>query len=48
MVSVQDCFIPKLQPIEVLRQLHDGPFGGHLGEEKTLTTFLLAGSSERC
>ncbi|KAL5502654.1 hypothetical protein EMCRGX_G009459 [Ephydatia muelleri] len=39
----QDCLssrlqltVPKLQPIEVLRQLHDGPFGGHLGEEKTL------------
>ena len=28
--------VPKLQPIVVLRQLHDGPFGGHLGEEKTL------------
>ena len=23
--------VPKLQCIEVLRQLHDGPFGGHLG-----------------
>ena len=28
--------VPKLQRVEVLRQLHDGPFGGHLGEEKTL------------
>lgn len=28
--------VPKLQRIEVLKQLHDGPFRGHLGEEKTL------------
>ena len=41
---------PKLQRIEVLRQLHDGPFVGHLGEnlKEAARTFLLAGPPERC
>ena len=36
LISRLQLIASKLQHIEVLRQLHDGPFGGDLGEENTL------------
>jgi len=43
-LSYSQLVVPQEMQTEILKRLHEGVAGGHLGQDKTLGTFLLAWS----